>query len=227
MALPPLVDPKESAGEAAAWPVQRPLIDQAIVFADTYLGLTVQGGGTEQRLAANDRVRLSHIIRAMSWVESKHGTDTSAPKNFPARDPLQSGDPGNSWWKELIGLAKPPSKFQIRLSPPAKDPFKTIDADKLNDDAIASGLLPALAKLSALKDRSIGHRDPGFNATMSYCWGAIYFCQKTNSAGGNTYQFANLSRSNLLDGAQRYNGTGDLKYRARVDAALALFGGLP
>ncbi|MCH8081890.1 MAG: hypothetical protein IID52_05850 [Proteobacteria bacterium] len=51
---------------------------------------------------------LKCLIRMISWVESKHG---KAGANQPTRDPMQTGNPGDAWWKELTGQSGRGSRF--------------------------------------------------------------------------------------------------------------------
>jgi hypothetical protein len=67
-------------------------------FAKDFLGLRKGGGNVV--LTATDLARWVDIVRAISWVESRHGTGTGLP---PARDPMQCGNPNDVWWKELTG----------------------------------------------------------------------------------------------------------------------------
>ena len=57
---------------------------------------------------------------------------------------------------------------------------------------------------------------------MSYCWGVPFLIWKINNpAGDPTYQCQDLSRDRLVAGAVAYNGGGDPKYQAKINAALA------
>ncbi|HEX8684897.1 MAG TPA: hypothetical protein VF654_00310 [Pyrinomonadaceae bacterium] len=62
------------------------------------------GPSNNQNLSAAAVNNFMTIIRAVSWVESKHGT---AGANFPARDPMQCGNPADVWWRQLIALDSP------------------------------------------------------------------------------------------------------------------------
>lgn len=66
------------------------------------------GAANDQMLTSTARARLFAIVRAVSFVESRHGT---TGVNQPARDPLQCGNPKDLWWKELTGQSGDGSRF--------------------------------------------------------------------------------------------------------------------
>src|ERR1041384_3503025 len=89
--------------EASLWTPLSALAHDALMFWHAFIGLRM-GPGNNQPLDAAALDRLGKIIRAVSWVESKHGT---AGVNQPARDPMQCGNPGDIWWRELNGQLSP------------------------------------------------------------------------------------------------------------------------
>ena len=91
------------ANEAALWASLSPLAEAALAFWNVFLGLRM-GPNHNQLLDAAALARLIKIIRAVSWVESKHGT---VGANQPARDPMQCGNPLDVWWRELTGQVSP------------------------------------------------------------------------------------------------------------------------
>ena len=92
--------------EAKTWASQQNVADAAITFANRFLGL--RKGGADVKLAAADLARFLDIVRAVSWVESRHGTGSG---NQPARDQMQCANPGDVWWRELTGQTAETDRF--------------------------------------------------------------------------------------------------------------------
>jgi N-acetylmuramoyl-L-alanine amidase len=202
--------------EATLWKPQSPTVETALSFWHGFFGLR-KGAQHSTPLAATDLVRLRQIIRAVSWVESKHG---SAGANQPRRDPMQCGNPNDAWWKELTGQSGNGSRF-IRETPP------NYWARELAAAAANVGSFPSGAKISELTQNRKGHADPKFTKLHSYNWGIPYLLHRTNTkAGRRTYQCGDLSRSDLVRGAVEYNGGGDPNYEKKIEAALKLIGNI-
>lgn len=202
--------------EPTKWSKQSAKAQAASDFWLPFLDLRM--GDTDQPLDSTARARLLTIIRAVSWVESKHGTAGPAG-NQPARDPMQCGNPNDAWWKELIDPTGHTDRFVG--GPNAKNYW----AGELPDAAASNGNLPAQAKLSVLADETAGHNDVNFSAILSYCWAVPILVQKTNTgAGDKTYQCRDVSQQRCIDGAVAYNGGGDPDYRQKITDALAAIG---
>lgn len=92
---------------------------------------------------------LKCAVRLVSWVESKHG---EVGPNHPARDPMQTGNPDDAWWKEFTGQSGRGGRF---LGGPGADNFW---ANKLCEAFIAD-LEARIKRLQADSDRLI--RGPG------------------------------------------------------------------
>lgn len=200
--------------ESVLWKKLDALAADAIAFADTFLGLR-KGTGT---LTATDRARLLTIGRAVSWVESKHGT---VGANYPERDAIQCGNPNDAWWKELTGQSGNGSRF-IRGGG-----LSALWAKEVAAAAEATAGFNSDASMSKLGDKKKGHKDPAFAHAHSFVWGVIYLCHRTNTPTGNpAYQCGDLSRTRLVKGAVKYNGGGDAAYRGKIEAALRLIGDL-
>jgi hypothetical protein len=87
---------------------------------------------------------------------------------------------------------------------------------------------PKAAKHSSLAKPADGVRDKNYGPTTSYYWAVPLFIHRTNTkAGDKAYQCGDLSQARLVKGAYWYNGKGDPKYEAAIEAALKLIGGLP
>lgn len=206
---------KAAATEAQLWSLQKATAETALDFAIAFLGCR-KGGSNNEPIDATARDRLLAIVRAVSIVESRHGT---VGANQPKRDPLQSGNPNDSWWKEFTGPTGVGSRF-------IRGPGLTnLWAGEVGDTAEASSGFPTAAKRNLLANLKDGHKNAGFSAGHSYVWGVIYLIHRVNSnAGDKTYACGDLSRDRLLDGAVTYNGGGVPDYRARLETALAEFG---
>jgi hypothetical protein len=210
------------AGEPALWEAQRPTAEIALSFTIDFLGCQ-QGADNDQDLDANATGRLMKVIRAVSWVESKHGTAGPAA-NHPKEDPFQCGNPGDSWWKELTGQSGNGSRFIRKPGTPGGNLW----ANQVQTAAEGTGGFPAGASFTALADKTDGHDDGGFAPSHSYTWGVIYLVHKINTkAGDSSYQCGDLARQRLIDGAVAYNGGGDANYEQRIIDALALIGDIP
>jgi hypothetical protein len=207
---------QELDDEPSKWSSQSANAQLALDFWVGFLDLRM--GDTDQPLDSSARARLLTIIRAVSWVESQHGTAGSAG-NQPARDPMQCGNPNDAWWKELIDPTGQTDRFVG--GPNAQNYW----AGELPDAAASGPNFPAQAKLSVLTDETAGHADANFSAILSYCWAAPILVQKTNTgAGDKTYECRDLSQQRLVDGAVAYNGGGDPDYRQKITDALAAIG---
>lgn len=226
----------ERTSEATAWVRVAASADAAVRFWNRFFDLR-QGTGPSGAVLSEDQVgRILAIVRAVSWVESKHGTDTSAPENHPSRDPMQCG--ADAYWRELTKQSGKGGRYiggpnAAQLSPDPKNPGNYWGSE-LADAVPRDPRFPAAARLSVLGDAKAGHDDPGFNPTMSYYWGVLYLIHRCNTEpavpGGRTYSCGDLGRERLVLGSVKYNGGGDpggeAGYRRKIEAALALFGGL-
>ncbi|KAB1070163.1 hypothetical protein [Methylobacterium planeticum] len=196
--------------EAELWRAQQAVAEAALNFVNDYLGCGM--GADDTPLTSTGKARLLAMLRAVSFVESRHGT---AGANQPARDPIQCGNPRDAWWKELTGQSGTCSRL-IR-----GQGLSAVWANQVAAAAEGSAGFPDAAALGKLAEAKAGHRDPGFSPMHSYLWGAIYLIHRTNTtAGDRTFQCRDLSCSRLVDGAVAYNGGGDPAYRTKIDAAL-------
>ncbi len=174
------------------------------------------GSRNDQPLDSAAIDRFGRVIRAMSWVESKHGT---AGANQPARDPMQCGNPDDTWWRELVGQTERQDRFT--RGPGLRD----LRAGELPAAADADADFPAAARISGLRSPARGHRAADFRPDHSFFWAIPYFLHRTNiRPSGRTYRCGSASLERLVDGAVAYNGGGDPRYRAKIEDALALIG---
>src|SRR5262249_17847971 len=158
-----------------------------------FLGLRMGPNGS-QPLNDVARARLRTISRAVSWVESKHGTGAGSQ---PQRDPIQCGNPKDAWWKKRTGQSGLRSRF-IRHP----DFNKNYWASELAAAAANAGGFPPSAGLANLTKPKDGHRDAGFTPAHSYTWGLAYLLHRINAvAGGDpVWKCGDLARARLIDG---------------------------
>jgi hypothetical protein len=210
------IEPTTALAESDLWKVQSATAKKALGFVIDFLGCRMNGSDGE---LLNDTAadRLLTIVRAVSLVESRHGT---AGKSQPKRDPLQCGNPNDAWWKEFTGQLGTGSRF-IR-HPTYKQNYW---ANEVGDGAEKAASFPAVAKRSLLGTPGDGHKNTAFAPAHSYVWGILYLLHRINHAAGDpSYQCGDLSRDRLIDGAVSYNAGGVTDYRDRIVAALAEFG---
>jgi len=207
-----------SAGEATKWAAHLARAEAAFAFWRSFLQLRT-GQANDQTLTAAQISRFNTIIRAVSWVESRHGTGTG---NQPSRDPMQCGNPADVWWRELTGQTTEEDRF---IGGPGA---KNYDASELPAAAHAETNFPAAAKLTGLQDQTAGHGDPKFSADTSFYWAVPILIHKTNTdsgiANGRTFKCGDVSRERLVGGAVAYNGGGVADYKKRIDEAIDLIG---
>jgi len=140
------------ATEPEKWALQEGSATAALKFWEGFLDLR-RAGTNIPKLSDADRARLLCIVRAVSWVESSHGTGTGVQ---PARDPAQCGNPNDAWWKELnLGPGK--GSF-FKGGPDAPDRF----ASDLPGQTESTAGFPKGAKFSQLADPTKGHKNVAF-----------------------------------------------------------------
>ena len=199
--------------EAQLWNVQKVRATSALTFWTKFLGLR-EGQQNTEALSDQYRDHWLCLIRAVSWVESKHGT---AGANQPVRDPMQAGNPADAWWKSLTHQSGNSDRF-------VRGPGLTPNywAHELPDATKNRAGFPANGKLGKLTDVKKGHKDAGFNPEMSYMWGVVYLLHRTNTqtSSGRTFKCGVYSKDRLMKGAVAYNGGGDPMYKNKIQQAL-------
>lgn len=204
--------------EPELWQKQAAIAEAALVFAIEFIGCRM-GFGNDKPLDTAATGRLRQIVRAVSIVESRHGTQGA---NQPARDPFQCGNPGDSWWKELTGQSGQGSRF---IRGPG---LVNLWANEVAAAAEATNGFDAAAAMALLGDMKKGHRDAKFTPHHSYVWGIIYLIHRINTKDGSaSYACKDLARTRLIDGAVNYNAGGVPDYRERIEAALKEIGDIP
>lgn len=210
--LPESTAPTVANDEASAWANVAGLAQNGLSFWNSFIGL--QSGVNP--LDATALAQLTCIIRAVSWVESQHGTGAGTSASV---DPMQCANPADVWWKELTDCTQSQDRFVGGTGKP------NYNACELPAKAAADATFPSGAILSTLNDQTAGHNDAKFSHVMSYCWGVPILIQKINTTAGDpTYQCRTLDRPRLVAGAVAYNGGGDPSYESKINAALDLIG---
>ncbi|WP_216847066.1 hypothetical protein [Granulicella sp. L60] len=203
---------RDAAGEATAWKNVSNLAQNGLTFWNGFIGL--QSGVNP--LDSTGLAQLTCIVRAVSWVESQHGTGAGASASV---DPMQCANKADAWWKELTDCSQPQDRFVGGVGKP------NYNACELPPKADADATFPSGANVSTLNDPTAGHEDANFTQIMSYCWAIPLLIQKINTTAGDpTYQCQKLDRPRLVAGAVAYNGGGDPNYETKVNAALDMIG---
>ena len=196
-----------------AWEAEWP-IEFWISFLDCRLGK----GSSAPTIPPECKSKLLCILRAVSWVESKHGT---VGQNEPSKDPIQTGNPLDKWWQELVGLSGQGSRF---IGGPNAGNYWANELSRAVQDFYNKQSMSCVCDLRQLQNPASGHNDPNFHSGLSYFWGSVYLIQKIS--GSPFYDFGREcpSKQEMIDGAVRYNGGGDPDYRAKITQALDLIG---
>lgn len=205
--------------ESKLWDAQKAKAKAAFAFWETLLALR-SGPKNDEALNDNCHGHFLCIIRAVSWVESKHGT---VGKNHPKEDPFQCGNPMDVWWKQLTNQSE--EQDRIVGGPGAGNYFPKDLPNAVKNEAT----FPKEAKLSQLASPEKGHNDAMFNSTMSYSWGVLYLVHRINThkdlgADKRTYKCGDCSMARMTNGAVAYNGGGDPSYGEKIAQALKLIG---
>jgi N-acetylmuramoyl-L-alanine amidase len=207
------------ANEAQLWSLVYSMAQASVQFWNGFLGL-------RSRDAALSDVQVNRwldLIRAVSWVESKHGTYNGSQGQNGRVDTMQCADTRNSWWPELVIQSQNADRF-------VRGPgLSNYYAWQLPTAAASAPGFDADAAISKLADAMLGSGDPKFTKKHSYYWGVPLLIHKVNHAfaGDSTYQCGDLSTDRLTRGAGKYNASANADtYVVNIRAALALFGGL-
>lgn len=214
--------PQSLTSESDLWNQQKQKAKDAFDFWNSFLVLR-QGSSNDQPLSPESISRFMCIIRAVSWVESKHGT---AGANQPQRDPMQVGNPNDQAWEGFTGQISGAKRDRFIRGPGATPNYWI---DELPGAAKDREGFPDQAKFSVLTNQNQGHSDAGFNAIMSYYWGVVFLIHKINTeeslgSARATYKCGDASIQRMKKGAVAYNGGGDPQYQQKIDDALELIG---
>ncbi|MBY5337002.1 hypothetical protein HFO99_24335 [Rhizobium leguminosarum] len=172
--------------EADLWSIQEPMAKASLDFVISFLRCRM-GANNDEPLDEEATNRLLAILRAVSIVESRHGT---TGRNQPARDPIQCGNPRDTWWRELTGQLGNGDRFVRGAGAQA------YWANEIGDAAEQDANFPPAAKRDLLTVVRDGHKDAGFSPAHSYLWGALYLIHRINStARDSSYAAATFPAS--------------------------------
>jgi hypothetical protein len=192
------------ANEKTNWDSQKKHAEDALDFWIDFLGIVDKDG---KPISEKCKKCLMCIIRLISFVESQHGT---AGKNAPERDPMQSGNPNDSWHRAITGADEEKLKKERIVRGEKK---KNLWAEEIQD-AVASELkLPK----DVVPIPKTGHKAKTFTPAMSYFWGILCLIQKLNKP--KTYSLIDCSWPKLVGAAVNYNGAGDSEYKEKIEKA--------
>lgn len=204
----------DKAKESAAWNQMLKVVDlsQAFRFWNDHLQLR-SGVGNARPLLPEETDCILLQIRAMSWVESRHGRGAGSAK----QDPMQCGNPLDAWWKQVSGVIAAGDRL---VGGPGKGNYYPSQMPAAFDALLISQ--PGLASASTDRLTAIvkGHKDTGFNSVMSVIWAIPAILHKTNTPRGKTYQCHPVNLASLVKGAKAYNGGGNPSYAAEVESVL-------
>lgn len=200
--LSAFVDRRLIATEPALWAQLEPLARGAVEFWSGFLDLRYGAGGAV--LGAPQKARLVCIVRAVSWTETRHGSNTA---NRGDLDPMQMAHPADAWWKSLTKQA---SAFERFVGGPNAKNYWSHELPLK-----AKSGIPTEADVSGI-DKAKGHDDANFTPAMSFYFGVPYLLHRIN--GDPVYKCGELARDALFEGAVRYNGnpTVEPDYRKRL-----------
>jgi hypothetical protein len=202
-------------------------VDPYIDFWLEWLGAreTDEGGTNRRPISKECKDRLKCILRAISWVESKHGTGTG---NQPKRDPMQVGNPNDDAHKSITGQKPQPGPKREGPLPGVPD-YKDLP-DRMKNPLPNDGpKAPEPFKNPDYTYPPNGHDSETFKPSDSFFWGIMWYILRTNQRDGLTppvaaWNFRDCSMDRLIDGAVAYNGGGDAEYRNKIMEALKLSG---
>lgn len=172
--------------------------------------------------AANDDEFL-YAIRAVSWVESQHGTSTGGNETGP-HNPMQCGHPKDSRWVQIMRQTQQFDRF-------ARGGTGSVNYDSWQLPATVQKAVGwnTDADISCLDDPTKGHGSAqnrnGYTQTMSNWWGVPHLIWKINVAAGarKAYMCGGVARAALRKGCVAYHGGGDSTYGEKILAAYSLF----
>lgn len=157
--------------------------------------------------------KLTCIIRAISWVESRHGHGSGFN---PTRDPMQVANPSDAAW---LNIGKNPSNA-LDQRPVRQGTLTGYSWKDIPNNA------PAMTGVNPTFLPATGSNDPNFTKQMSYYWGVIWYfysLQQVMPEGQRgAWRLGNCDTNLLINGAIQYNGGGDPNYGQKIRDALKL-----
>jgi hypothetical protein len=169
--------------------------------------------------------KLKCMVRAILWVESKHGT---AGANHPGRDPMQVGNPADPAWAHISNQPDLVKGGQLGPRPIRRGDRPGVGWADLPAAVAREPMLPNGIDPTNLP--RAGHRDPKFDQNMSVFWGILWYLytmnqqDKTPNGPRAAWNCQDCSWDHLTQGAVDYNGEGNPNYRQEIEEALRLSG---
>ena len=204
----------EAEKEQEAWDKHKQKASDYLDFWLSHMGMV---GADGKAISDECKKNLLRIIRMVSWVESKHGTGTG---NEPAKDPMQSGNPKDAWWKELSGQSEKGNRFIGGDKCPNYWGGEIADDEGFKKAAKDKKIPEEASDLSRLKDKKEGHKDEKYTAEMSYFWGILYLLHQLRE--GQFYKCKCDDIDEMITRAKNYNGGGDPEYENKLKKAKEL-----
>jgi uncharacterized protein RhaS with RHS repeats len=193
--------------ESRLWQDQQGRAQKAFDYWAKFLDLRMGNNTSGGPISDDCKKKFMLVIRAISWVESQHGT---AGAQQPGSDPIQSGNPNDTWWQTLLGNKGNGDRF---IGGP-------------NVGKWWASELPGATGYPVPKN---GHNDAAFNADLSYFWGVPYLIHLINKHNGKTYTCGKCDLNQMLEDAAAYNGqgrgAGDPEYLNKLKQAVKLIQG--
>lgn len=210
----------ELVSESVAWATVSSIVEASYKFWKDFLVLRRGPNATDQLTQADDK-EFIYAIRAVSWVESQHGSGAGVTAS---RDPMQCGNPKDAWYLQLAGTATQFDRF-VRGGKGSKN----YNSDELPSAVEVQKGWNTAASISNLDDVNLGHgsstSDNGFDQVISYYWAVPHLIWDINAKSGGrpAYNCGNVTRNELKSGCVEYNGCGDPKYLEKINDAYGLF----
>jgi len=202
-----ILEARLAPNEPALWALLEPTAKAAVEFWATFFDMRC-GAKNDTVLGYAEKARFTCIVRAVSWTETRHGTNTD---NYGDVDPMQMGNPADAWWQSLTKQA---SAFERFIGGPNGPNYWSWELP-----AKAKSAIPKTADVSVI-DKKLGHSDPAFTSDMSFYFGVPYLLIRINK--DKFYKCGLLKTYDLFEGAVDYNGNPDVEadYRKRLQENL-------
>lgn len=197
-------------------------IDGVLDFWTGWLGLA---DNNRNPIDDDCMAKLKCMIRAILWVESKHGT---AGANQPERDPMQVGNPSDPAWPHVSNQPGLLQNGELGPRPFRRGARRGVAWADLPGFLATNPRVPG--GIDTTKVPKTGHGDPAFDKRMSVFWGTLWYLytmnqqDKTPNGPKAAWNCQDCSWDHLIEGAVGYNGGGNPNYRQEIQDALALSG---
>ena len=207
--------------EDEEWDKMKKFAEDALKYWIEFLDM--RQGKDDAKLTDKCKEKMLCVIRAMSWSESRHGGASEGAQ--PGRDPMQVGDPRNSFWKQLTDKDLRNSGRIVGNRSKTRpgvwiDDIPSIVKDQEIHLPINGGtstwILPRVDGVlpTDLTKPTRGHENTEFTPKMSYFWGVFYWLKRTG--GNKPWTCGNCDWKYLIDGAEAYNSAPKVRHREKI-----------